>query len=107
MDDNLNTPLALSVLFTVITETNSLINDSLLYNIDEIKTFFTKACNALGIDTKIEMEEIPIEILQLAKERKNARENKNYSLSDKLREKLNEKGYEIKDIDDHFELTKI
>ena len=107
MDDNLNTPLALSVLFAIITETNSLINDSLLYNIDEIKTFFTKACNALGIDTKIEMEEIPMEIIQLAKDRKNARENKNYSLSDKLREKLNEKGYEIKDIDDHFELTKI
>ncbi len=107
MDDDLNTPLALSVLFAIITETNSLINDSLLYNVDEIKTFFTKACNALGIDTKIETEEIPIVIIQLAEKRKSAREDKNYSLSDELRNELNENGYEIKDIDDHFELTKI
>ena len=107
MNNNLNTPLALSVLFALIAQTNPLISESRLYNVDEIKTFFTKACNALGIDTDIKTQQIPTEITELAKKRKIARENKDYALSDKLRDKIKAKGYEIKDIADDFELIKL
>ena len=42
-------------------------------------------------------EEIPQEILDLAEQRKIARENKDWAKSDELRDLINEKGYEVKD----------
>ncbi|HIP50056.1 MAG TPA: cysteine--tRNA ligase [Candidatus Pacebacteria bacterium] len=107
MNDDLNTPLALSVLFSIITQTNSLISNSTLYNVDEIKAFCVKAYNALGIDTEIKTEQIPVEITKLAQERKTARLNKNYKLSDKLRDEIKRMGYEIKDIGNEFELNRL
>jgi len=107
MDDDLNTPLALSVLLSLITETNTLMDDEILYNTDEINRYFEKACNALGIDTEIKTKRVSAEITKLAQERKIARENKDYDLSDELRDKIKEKGYKIKDIGDDFELTEL
>lgn len=52
----------------------------------------------LKIDEPISNEtEIPEEILKLAEQRKIARENKNWELSDKIRDIIKEKGYIIKD----------
>jgi len=107
MNDNLNTPLALSVLFSLITNTNSLLNTQALTNTTEVINFFEKACRALGIEMKFETTQIPNEILALAQKRQQARQNKDYKLSDELRNKLKEKGYEIKDIKNNFELIKI
>ncbi len=107
MNDNLNTPLALSVLFSLITNTNSLLNTQAPTNTTEVINFFEKACRALGIEMKFETTQIPNEILALAQKRQQARQNKDYKLSDELRNKLKEKGYEIKDIKNNFELIKI
>ena len=41
--------------------------------------------------------EIPKEILELVKQREIARQNKDWQKSDELRDKINEKGYNIKD----------
>lgn len=62
----------------------------------------------LDIDKKIEIkEEIPEEILSLAKERQKARENKDWEMSDKLRDRIKEKGYIIKDSKDGFQIEKV
>lgn len=61
----------------------------------------------LNIDQKIEIkEDIPEEILILAKERQKARENKDWEMSDKLRDRIKEKGYIIKDSKDGFQIEK-
>ncbi|MEA3323112.1 MAG: cysteine--tRNA ligase [Patescibacteria group bacterium] len=107
MDDDMNTPLALSTLLALITQTNILMDDETLHNTDEINTFFTKACNALGITTTITQQNIPQEITTLAQKREEARKNKDYVLSDKLRDELVEKGYEIKDVSNGFKLERL
>jgi cysteinyl-tRNA synthetase len=106
MDDDLNTPLAFSVLLALITETNTLMDNEVLYNTDEIERFFDKAAAALGIATKTQKNIIPQEIIDLANERTKAREEKNFELSDKLRDDISQKGFEIKDVPNGFELIK-
>ncbi len=44
--------------------------------------------------------EIPKEILELLEKRKKAREEKNWKLSDEIRDIIQEKGYSIKDSKD-------
>lgn len=50
--------------------------------------------------------EIPAEITALAEERKKARDNKDFSASDVLRDKINEEGYEIEDTPEGYTIKK-
>ena len=59
---------------------------------------------AISIDKKEERKiEIPDEIIKLAEERKIARENKNWEESDKLRQEISDRGYNIKDTKDGYQ----
>ncbi|MCP4354794.1 MAG: cysteine--tRNA ligase [Proteobacteria bacterium] len=62
---------------------------------------------SLGTEKAKAEEEIPAEILELAKQRKEYRANKNWENADKVRDKLKAKGYEIKDTADGIKVTKI
>ena len=55
----------------------------------------------------MEEVEIPEEVLKLAEERKVARDNKDWEKADRLRDQIKEKGFEVKDIGDEFELTRL
>ena len=50
--------------------------------------------------------EIPAEIIERAEERKIAKQKKHYGKSDMLREEINKKGWNIKDTEDGYEITK-
>ena len=71
--------------------------------------------NVLGLDLKnsekyLEKQkeiEIPIEISELIEKRKKAREEKNWSLSDEIREELKLKGYIVKDTKEGMTVEKI
>jgi cysteinyl-tRNA synthetase len=52
-------------------------------------------------------EEIPEEVQAIAKERFEARQNKDWAKSDELREKLASLGYAVKDSKTGYELTKL
>ncbi|MFZ5982269.1 MAG: DALR domain-containing protein, partial [Patescibacteria group bacterium] len=98
MDDDLNTPLALSVLYELITETNRKISEKAL-NAKEAKKlldFWERINKVLGIDSE-EESSLPEELEKLAKERKAARENKDFQKSDELRKRISELGYTIED----------
>ena len=104
INDDLNMPLAMSVVWDVIKYP---IKSKKLAKL--LKKFDTVL--ALNIDkqtenTKHENPEIPPEIIELAEKRKQARENKDWQQSDKLREEINNKGYNIKDSKDGYEITK-
>lgn len=61
----------------------------------------------LRIDQKQEELEIPEEIQKLIEDRKKAREEKNWKLSDEIRDIIKQKGYIIKDTKDGVTLEKV
>ena len=60
---------------------------------------------SLNLDEEIQ-QIIPEEIINIANERKKARDEKNWEKSDKLRNLILEKGFLIKDTKEGFEIVK-
>jgi cysteinyl-tRNA synthetase len=61
----------------------------------------------LNFDKEIMEEEIPEEIKKMAEERREARVNKNWAESDRLRDLIKEKGYLVEDLEDQCKIRKI
>lgn len=63
----------------------------------------------LDISQSIETEkvELPEEVSVLVEKRKQARNEKNWEESDKLRDEINKLGYLVKDTKDGVEVTKV
>ena len=101
INDDLNMPLSMSVVWEVIRynkKSPKLAN--LLLKFDEVM--------GLKIDDEnAKQEDIPEEILKLMEERKIARDNKNWKESDRLRDLIKSKGYEIKDTKDGMEVKTV
>lgn len=108
MDDDLNTPLALSVLYELITETNKLSAENKLSaaTTKNILDFWEKINKVFGLLIPSSAIKIPEKVALLADERKTARENKDFNKSDELRKRINELGYEIEDLKDNNYLIK-
>ena len=92
INDDLNMPVALSVIWDVVKNANKSKDlADLLLEFDRV----------LGIDIEKEIQEkvleLPDEILTLIEQRKEARINKDWALSDKIRDELKEKGYQVMD----------
>ncbi len=105
--DDLNTPLAFSILFEFMNEVNKFEKFS-KDDIDRIINFLEKIDKILDLLKKDIF--IPNEVLELAKKRSRERENKNFKEADNLREEILKLGYEIKDSKDtkeSFILNKI
>lgn len=96
MDDDLNTPLALSVLFELITEANKK-SDLGTSDARRILAFWKKINSVFGLALSGQAE-IPEEIKKLAEERKESRKNKDFTASDKFRNEIEKLGYAIEDI---------
>ena len=96
INDDLNMPAAMSVVWEVARnskKSNKYAN--LLLEFD--KVLGLDLVNAEEHISKMEEEEIPEEIKQLIEERKEARDNKDWEKSDKIRDIIIQKGYSIKD----------
>ena len=97
MDDDFNTPKAIAAIFKLISATK---NDELAEN-DKIaiKAFLDDVSQILGVD--FYLEEVSAgsdDLLNLITDvRTELRANKQYELSDKIRDELNNLGYEIND----------
>ncbi len=97
INDDLNMPKALATLQEVIK--SNLIDENKLATILD----FDKV---LGLQLyKIKRDIIPKEIEEIAMIRKEARKNKNWIKSDELRKEIENKGYQIKDIDGGYEIS--
>jgi len=109
MDDDLNTPLALSVLYNLITETNKLASRKKLDKKTAADTLnlWNKMNKVFGLVIKDGPIEIPEEIKNLAEARERARRQENFQKSDSLRNLIKKKGYEIEDKEDGYRVKKI
>ena len=101
MDDDLDTPKSLSVIFNLIRDLNKSNSGGkkVLEFLEDINYFF-------GF---LDLEElnIPKEIKELIKKREQARKNKNFGESDRLRNLIKEKGYLIEDKDFGYNIKKL
>lgn len=100
MNDNLNTGEALGVVWKLLK--------------DETVSDADKKATLLDFDQTLSLgmkewkkDTVPKEILILAEKRNEARLAKDWPTSDKLREEIHSLGYEIKDLGEGFEVTKI
>ncbi len=92
INDDLNMPLAMGIVWEVVKqEKKSYQFAKLLEKFDTVL--------GLKIQNPVQnrQEEIPLEIIELIKQREKARQDKNWEKSDELREQIQSKGYEIKD----------
>lgn len=102
INDDLNIPLAIGVLWDVIrNEKKSKELADLILRFD--KVFGLDLANSEKYlqelnENEEDMSVIPEQVLQFANERKVARENKDFQKADLLRKKIEESGYQIKDI---------
>lgn len=102
INDDLNIPLAIGVLWDVIkNEKKSKELADLILRFD--KVFGLDLANSEKYLQELNENEedisvIPEQVLQFANERKVARENKDFQKADLLRKKIEESGYQIKDI---------
>lgn len=109
MNDDFNTPLALSVVYDLISQTHKLEAQENLTQTDakNILSFWKKINTIFSLDLGEDKEkEIPKKIIRLAQEREIARKNKDFKEADKLRDLISQAGYLIEDRDSGFELLK-
>ncbi len=120
MSDDFNTALALSNLFGYFKEIKKLLNSANSSDLFAALSFAVQIRQTYGIlglfkrDAKEYVEwyegknasEIPAEVEEIAKERWQARLDKNWAKSDELRDKLASLGYTVKDSKTGYELTK-
>ena len=93
INDDLNMPVAMSVVWDVIKANKSKDLAELLLDFDRVL--------GLQIDKKYEIE-LPEDVKKLIEERNVARSNKNWAESDRLREEIYRQGYVIKDTKDGY-----
>jgi cysteinyl-tRNA synthetase len=117
MDDDFNTPQAVAVIFDFTREVNRIIAENENISIDfytQVKEFLQKtAVDVLGIidfesgktesDGKLEGELIEL----LIKIRQEAKNNKNFKLSDSIRDELKDLGIQLQDSKDKTTYKKI
>ena len=102
INDDMNMPLAMSYVW-----------EAVRYNkkSKEIADLLLKFDTVLGLKIDKEQKqqelEIPKEVLDLVEKRKQARQEKNWEESDRLRNLIKEKGYEVKDTKDGMNIGKI
>ena len=100
INDDLNMPLAMSVVWEAVKYPEKS---------KKIAKLLEKMDTVLGIKIteKKEQKDIPQEVLELEEQRKQARADKNWTESDRLRDLIKEKGYSVKDTKDGMEITEI
>lgn len=98
LDDDLNTPKAIAVLFEFIKEMNKLIATGKLnrHEKNKSKDFLKKVEEIFGLQLFSE-EDIPEDIKDLAAQRETARKQNDYEEADRFRTLLEKKGYIVED----------
>lgn len=103
LEDDINAPKALGILFDLIKEDKSID----IYKLSlEFDSFLGLSLDKLKEEKK-EEELIPVEIKDLAESRLEAKKQRNFALADELRGKINILGYSIADTKEGYTITKI
>jgi cysteinyl-tRNA synthetase len=107
LDDDLNISAALGFLFESIRETNRAMDQN---EMDAIAAsawvdWWNRINTVLDLEAQTDVA-IPLEVAELAKERENARREKNWKRSDELRQRIAAAGWQVRDTKDGPKLTR-
>ena len=103
INDDLNLPLALGVLWTMLKEPKSKDIYNLALDFDKV---FGLSLNEAKEPEGEANKDIPEDILALAQKRFDAKKSKDFATADALRNEIKEKGYSILDSKDGFKVVK-
>ena len=113
MNDDLDTPKAVALLFELMKDTRVSKPDqrATMLDFDHVLGLGLKESNErllenLSGEKKIKVSDAPEDVRTLLKEREVAREEKDWTRADELRDKIEEAGYHIIDTDEGARLTK-
>lgn len=97
MDDDLNTADALGSVFELVRKINIALSEPASRSgLEQAGKMLTTLLDVLGLSFKLE-DDIPQEILDLAKARTEAKKQRDFAEADRLRDLIHEKGYKITD----------
>ncbi len=107
LDDDLNISAALGFLFESIRETNRAMdqNEMDAATANAWLDWWKRINTVLDLEAEFEIV-VPPEVMQLAKERENARREKKWKRSDELRDQISVLGWEVRDTKDGPKLTR-
>ncbi|NLZ74477.1 cysteine--tRNA ligase [Candidatus Falkowbacteria bacterium] len=106
INDDLNTPQALAVLFSL--KKSKLTKADLWATIiDFDQVFGLKLEQAQSFSSELKLADLPMEVQSLVIARHTARDNKDWSESDRLREAIKKQGYLLEDDQDTFRIYRI
>ena len=100
MEDDCNTADAIAAIFSLIKDVNIILDGGSLPEkslLEATKSVFDELCGVLGIMPQEEEQDIADEVEELVKKRTQARQDKDYSLADSLRDQINALGYIIEE----------
>ena len=103
INDDLNIPLALGVLWTMTKEKKSKDIFELALEMDKV---FGLNLKDAKLDVSDAQEDVPEDIKKMAEERLNAKKNKDWATADSLRNEIKAKGYSILDSKDGYTIVK-
>lgn len=98
MNDDLNTPQALQVLWKLVRDEKATGKIGAITKMDEVL--------GLKLLEKVKKEKVPAEIMKLVKDREKARKDKDWGKADKLREQIKKKGWGVEDSEDGPRVSK-
>jgi cysteinyl-tRNA synthetase len=109
MNDDLNTPLALSALYDMATHVNKKISSGEMNagKAAKILSTFDKMNRVFGLKFTDNEIVIPEDVKKMADERQEARKNKDFQKADDLRKGIEKMGYLVKDLNGSYKLTVI
>jgi len=96
LDDDLDTPLALSVLFDAVRAANSAIDCQDWPSAHSLGEAVREMCDWLGI-ALADHESISEDVAARVAERERAKERRDYALADRIRQEVRLEGFEIRD----------
>ncbi len=105
MDDDLNTSAALASIFDAMSWSRN-ISAWNQKSLASLQDFIQTIRHTFGCFDSVAEESIPADVQELVTQRAQARADKNFSLSDELRDKIFERGFVVKDTGDGQKVTK-
>ena len=97
MDDDLDTPAAMALVFDLVRRANTLLDTGDTQGAAPLIAAVREITGALGLEVRTEAEEVPAEMAELARRRDEARAAKDWATADALRDEIKAAGYVVED----------
>ncbi|WP_208027207.1 cysteine--tRNA ligase [Rhabdothermincola sediminis] len=97
MDDDLDTPAAMDVLFSLVRRGNQALDAGDVHAAAAAAAAVREVCRAVGLELHETSGEVPPEVLELARQRDDARARKDWASADALRDQIQARGFVVED----------